>query len=74
MNIITIPKEFIKEKELVLVPRKKYEELLKRARKNIPEVKLTPALKKIIEKARKNRKAGNYLTFGELTEKLGVTN
>jgi hypothetical protein len=27
-NVITIPREFIKEKELVLVPRNDYEELL----------------------------------------------
>lgn len=27
--VITIPKELIKEKELVLIPRKKYEELLR---------------------------------------------
>ncbi len=28
MTTITIPKKLIKEKELVLIPRKKYEELL----------------------------------------------
>ena len=40
MATITIPKELIKEKELILVPRRKYEEFLrmeKFARKRIVE-------------------------------------
>ena len=28
-QVITIPKELLKERELILIPRKKYEELLK---------------------------------------------
>ena len=37
-TVITIPKELVKEKELVLIPKKKYEELLRvQKRKEVTE-------------------------------------
>jgi len=74
MTIITIPKELIKEKELVIIPRRELEELLRLAEKNAPEVDLTPTQKKILLNARKNKKSGNFLTLNELKNKLGIAN
>lgn len=74
MTIIRLPHEFIKEKELVIIPRREFEELLRMAKKNVPEIEMTPLQKKILLTARKNKKAGNFLTFNELKRKLGITN
>lgn len=73
MNIISIPKEFIKEKELVLIPRRKLEELVRLAKRNIKEVVFTPAQKKVLQTARRNKQAGSILTFDELKDRLGIT-
>lgn len=73
MNLITIPEELIKEKELVLIPRRELEKLLKLVQKNLGEVRLTALQKKLLDQARKNRKLGNFLTLNELRSKLGIT-
>lgn len=74
MSIITIPREFIKEKELVLIPRRELEELLKLSKKVAGEIKLTPMQKKALESARQNKRKGNVLTLNEFKIKLGLTN
>jgi len=59
MAILTIPKELIKEKELILVPRKKYEEFLKMekfAKKRIAEERDTDLAIEIYKKEKKQRK------------------
>ncbi|OGK10413.1 hypothetical protein A2767_06490 [Candidatus Roizmanbacteria bacterium RIFCSPHIGHO2_01_FULL_35_10] len=38
MTIITIPHELVKEKELVLIPRKKFDELIRLAKGKISKV------------------------------------
>lgn len=68
--VITIPKELIKEKELVLIPRKKYEELL-RIRKIIPLMKLSPLEKRAIKEAREELRKGKYLTLKQFQHELG---
>mgnify|MGYP001601961682 CR=1 FL=1 len=73
MNFITIPKEFIKEKELVLIPRRELEKLVRLAKKGFGEVTMTAGQKKSLQKARKNRLAGNFLTLNETEAKLGIT-
>lgn len=69
MNVLTIPKSLIKNDDLVILPRRDYEVLL--GFRKTREIALTPALKRIIIQARKNRKGGNFLSFNELRNKLG---
>lgn len=69
MNTITIPRNLIKNDDLVIVPRKEYEKLL--ATRLIPEFQPTVAEKKDLARARKNRAQGNFLTIDELKHKLG---
>lgn len=64
MITLTIPRKITRGEELVVIPRKDYEELLEL--KKIPEFQPTPFQKKALIKARKNRKNGNFLTFNEL--------
>ena len=72
MNTITIPKNLIKNDDLVILPRKEYERLL--VARLIPEFQPTIAAKKDLARARKNRAQGNFLTINELKLKLGFTN
>lgn len=74
MNIITIPKELIKEGELVLIPRKQLEELIKMSKKTSEEIELTSLQKKALSLARSNKKLGKFLNFDELKNKLGIAN
>ena len=71
MTTITIPKE-LKGDDLIAIPRKEYEELLK-LRKLIPMFKLTPSQKRDLEQARKDYKQGKYITLEELEHELGIT-
>ena len=72
MNTITIPRNLIKNDDLVVLPRKVYEKLL--ATRSIPEFQSTAVEKADLVKARKNRAKGNFLTINELKHKLGITN
>jgi len=75
MTTITIPKELIKEEELVIIPRRKYEEFLRfQPLKKNKEFMITVFQKKRLEKARKNLAEGKYLTMHELKRKLGTKN
>ena len=71
MTTITIPQK-LKGNDLIAVPRKEYEELLK-LRKLIPMFKLTSSQKRDLEQARKNYKQGRYITLEELEHELGIT-
>lgn len=72
MTSITIPKELIKEKELVLIPRKEYEALLKL--KKISEFTPTISQKKSLKNGEYNLKTGKTISYNELAKKLGFTN
>jgi len=72
MNTVTIPKELANRDDLVVIPRKEYEALLELTK--ISEFVPTAIEKKALIQARRNRKAGKYLTINELREKLGFTN
>lgn len=74
MSIITIPREFIKEKELVLIPRRELEELLKLSKKAAGTIELNSMQKKALKSTRQNKKKGNFLTLNEFKAKLGLTN
>ena len=74
MNVITIPQKIAQKGDLVLLPRKEYEELLSFRLKNVNEVELTPIQRKALLRARKNLSRGKFLTIHELKAKLGNKN
>ncbi len=67
---IIIPKKLAKE-DLVLIPRREYEGLLKL--KKTEEFVPTSAQKKALAKAEKNLKLGKTLSYNAFTRKLGLT-
>ncbi|MBI4086244.1 MAG: hypothetical protein HY433_03335 [Candidatus Liptonbacteria bacterium] len=71
MNTVTIPKRITQGEELVVIPRKEYEEYLQ-LRKIIPVVKMTSAQKRDLEQARKDYKQGKYMTLEQLEHELGI--
>ena len=72
MNIVTIPKNLIKNDDLIVLPKKEYESLLQRQR-IIPVVKLSAVEKKTLKLAREEMDRGEYVTLKELEYDLGVT-
>ncbi|MBU1180012.1 hypothetical protein KJ885_03645 [Patescibacteria group bacterium] len=74
MAIITISKELFKKDDLVIIPRKEYEEFLCYRSKEDKESILTPFQKTRLQKARKNLAEGKCLTIYELKKKLGIKN
>lgn len=72
MPTITIPKNSIKNDELVAVSRSDYNLLIgiKKIREFVP----TKAQKKALETAERNFQHGKTLTYNELAKKLGFTN
>jgi hypothetical protein len=71
MATITIPKNFILNDDLVVMPRKQYESLL-RLYPLKKEVVLNLSQKNRLEIARKNLKSGKFFTINELKKKLEV--
>jgi len=74
MNIISIPKELIDQGDLVLIPRKQLEELIRMSERAVKEVHLNVDQKKALILARSNKKVGKFLSFDEFRYKLGLTN
>lgn len=72
MITITIPKKLIKNDDLVVIPRREYEDFLVSRLKSIKEIELTSKQKKAINTARKNIARGNFITIHELRRKLGI--
>lgn len=72
MNTITIPKNLIKNDDLVILPRKEYEALimLKQFKEFVP----TAMLKKALVVAEKNFNSGKTLSYDGLVKKLGFRN
>ena len=73
MTTITIPKKLTKGEELVVIPRKEYEEYL-HLRKVIPVVKMTVAEKREWQRAKKDYNRGKYITLEELEHELDSAN
>ena len=71
MTTITIPKKLAREGDLVLVPRREYERLLKQ--KVIPITNLTTAEKRALKHARLEFAKGDYVNLKELDYELGIT-
>ena len=71
MTTVVIPKKLAKE-DLVLIPRREYEGLLKL--KRVKEFIPTLAQKKALLRAEKNLKSSKTLSLDTLARKLGFTN
>lgn len=69
-TIATISKQVTMGEELVVIPRREYDEL--QELKQIREFTPTLAQKRALERGRKNRASGNFLTINELGRKLGI--
>lgn len=70
MNIVTIPRKY-KDKELVAISRREYEEFLEM--KKIKEFVPTPAQRRSLRRAENNLKLGKTLSLNELASRLGFT-
>lgn len=71
MTTLTIPKQLSKQGDLVLIPKKEYEELLSWKKHVFREVKPTRTELKALARARKERASGNFVTLEELKSELG---
>ena len=60
MTTATIPKKLAKQGDLILIPRKEYEELVRLRLKNIKEVELTSVQRRALMRARKNVSQGKF--------------
>ena len=71
MNVVTIPKNLAEKGDLVVVPRKEYEILLRRQPKVIPVAGLTSAEKRAVARSERELARGEYVTLKELERELG---
>jgi len=69
---ITIPHKLAKKGDLVVLPRKEYEELLEL--RKMKEFSPTPAQKRALARAENNLKRGKTLSYNGLVRKLRITN
>ena len=76
MTTITIPKRLIKNNDLIILPRKEYEEFYqwKEVAKLFKTFMPTTAQKKDLLKAREDYKRKKYLTLNEFKRKLAIKN
>jgi len=65
-NVITIPKEYIRKKELVLIPRDEYEEFLKLRKQRECEEKDTDEAIRIFKNEKKKKKLIKIESLAEL--------
>ena len=68
---VTIPKKLAQKGDLVVIPRREYESLV-RLRK-MKEFSPTVTQKRALIRAEANLKKGKTLSFDELSRKLGLT-
>lgn len=73
MATITIPKNLISESNLIAIPYEEYKRFLASSFSK-KEIVLSLSQKKRLHSARKNLRAGNFLTLNELKKKLGAKN
>lgn len=69
MDVITIPKKLAQKDDLVVVPRKEYEELLE-LKKIIPVVKPSREEMRIIQRGEREIREGKYVEWATLKRKL----
>lgn len=70
MSVVTIPKQLMREKELVLIPKKEYEALLDWKGKSFKVAKPTKAELKAIERGRREIKLGKYESWEKVKHEL----
>ena len=70
MSVVTIPRQLLKEKELVLIPKKEYKELLDWKRKSFKVVKPTQAELRAIERGRREIRLGQYEPWEKVKHEL----
>lgn len=75
-QIATIPKKVSGGEELIVIPRKEYEEFAKwrEVIKTFKTFTPTAAQKRALKMARQDYKKGKYITFDELKHRLGIKN
>ena len=71
MSTITIPKKLAQEGDLVVIPRREYEALIKLKKAN--EFTPTAVQRRALLRAESNLKRGKTLSYNELIRKLGFT-
>lgn len=71
MNTLTIPKKLAKNDDLVVLPRKEYEELL--SIKKYKEFTPTKAQKQALTRAENNLRKRRTFSYDELVKKMGFT-
>jgi hypothetical protein len=64
-QVITIPKELLKERELILIPRKKYEELLRAQKVTEEDVLRWTKEAKILKKTGRLPKLKSWNNFAK---------
>lgn len=71
MTTVTIPKKLARQGDLVVIPRKEYEALLKlrKIREFIPSI----AQRRALNRAENNFRLGRTLSYNELAKRLGFT-
>ena len=69
MTTITIPKEFSRKGDLVVILRQEYDKLLKKQRV-VPVVQLSASEKKALDRARTEMAKGEFVTLESLEYEL----
>ena len=70
MRAVTIPKALSKAGDLVVIPRKEYEQLLQL--KKIREFRPTAVQKQALKRAERNLKQGKTLSYDAVARSLGL--
>ena len=71
MNVVTIPRRLTQKDDLVVIPRREYESLLKQRVTALPVVKLTPSEKRACVRSERELARGEYVTLEQLEHDLG---
>ena len=71
MDVITIPKKLAQKGDLVVLPRREYEMLVRRQPKFIPVAELSVSEKRMIARNERELARGEYITLEDLEHKLG---
>lgn len=70
-QIVTIPKSIVRKGELVVIPRKEYEGLLRLAGQKVATIKkMDPELEKALEEARRGKTIGPFNNARDLIKSL----
>ncbi len=70
MSVITIPRQLVKEKELVLIPKREYEELLDWKKSSFRVAKPTKEELKVIARGRREVALGKYEPWEKVKHEL----